>query len=66
MSTSTIDLQPSRVELELLLRAAVLAASPAEHGREQGRRMTRTLQSALVSVAALVTAYDLTLLAGAV
>lgn len=61
IETSTV----SRVELELALRAAVLQASPAAHGRERARRATRTLVTGLASLAGAVAAYDLLLLAGA-
>ena len=66
MTSMTIDTDtPSRVELELALRAAVLQASPREHGRERARRTTRSLVTGLASVAAAVAAFDLFLLAGA-
>ena len=62
----TIDSStPSRVELELALRAAVLQASPAQHGRERAARATRTLVTGLASVAGAVAAFDLFLLLGA-
>lgn len=38
MSTTTYESGPSRVEVELLLRAAARVATPVEHGREQARR----------------------------
>ena len=56
---------PSRVELELALRAAVLQASPVEHGRERARRATRTLVAGLASVAGAVAVFDLFLLVAA-
>ena len=65
MTTTTYDAGPSRAELELLLRAAVLAASPQEHGRERARRATGSLLKGLALVAATVAAYDLALLVGA-
>lgn len=65
MTTTTYDAGPSRPELEMLLRAAVLAASPQEHGREQARRTTGSLLKGLALVAAVLAAYDLALLVGA-
>ena len=65
MTTTTYETGPSRVELELSMRAAVLAASPREHGRERARRTTRSLTVGLVSVAGLVALYDVAILAAA-
>lgn len=65
MTSMTIDTgTPSRVELELALRAAALQASPHEHehGRERARCATRTLMTALASVAGAVGGFDLFLL----
>jgi hypothetical protein len=55
---------PSRVELELLMRAAARAATPQEHGREQARRARGNMVRGLTTVATAVAAYDLSLLAG--
>lgn len=65
MATISIQNEPSRVELELALRAAVLQASPREHGRERARRTTDLLLRGLLGVACLVGAWDLLLLASA-
>jgi hypothetical protein len=61
MNTATYE-GPSRVELELLMRAAASAASPQEHGREQARRATGNIVRGLAAVATAVAAYDLSLL----
>jgi hypothetical protein len=63
MSTATCQ-GPSRVELELLMRAAARAASPQEHGREQARRTQGKMVRGLTAVATAVAAYDLSLLLG--
>lgn len=62
MTTVTLPAPPSRVELELMLRAAVLEASPQEHGRQQAGRVTRSLVRSLCALAGAVGVYDLALL----
>ncbi len=63
VATMTIESStPSRVELELALRAAVLQASPSEHGRERARRATHALVNGLASLAGVVAVFDLFLL----
>lgn len=64
MTTTTYD-GPSRVELELLLRAAAMG-SPRDHGQEQARRRTGSLLTGLSLCAAAVAALDVSLLVGAV
>jgi hypothetical protein len=64
MSPTTLA-APSRVELDLMLRAALLQASPAEVGRQRARRISHGAVLGLASLAALVTTYDLALLLGA-
>lgn len=66
MTTTTYEGGPSRPELEMLLRAAARAATPVEHGREQGRRVTRSMLTGLALLAGTVALYDLTLLVGGV
>ena len=63
MTTTTYE-GPSRVELELLLRAAVMGA-PAAHGRELARKRTSALLRGLATLAATVAAYDVGLLVSA-
>jgi hypothetical protein len=63
MSTATHE-GPSRVELELLMRAAMRAASPQEHGREQARRTKGNMVRGLTALATAVGGYDLSLLVG--
>lgn len=65
MTTTTLERGPARAELELALRAAVLAASPREHGRERAVRATRTLTVGLATAATAVAGLDLVLLVGA-
>lgn len=64
MTTTTLDVPPSRAELHLAMRAAVLSASPREHGRQQARRVSTRLAGAIGGLAAVVGGYDLLLLAG--
>ena len=64
MTTMTLGDGPSRVELELALRAAVLQAGPGEVGRERACRTTSRLTTSLSAVAALVALLDVALLAG--
>jgi hypothetical protein len=63
MSTTTHEAGPSRAELEMLMRAAVRAATPREHGRQQARRATGRLVAFLMMAAGTVGCYDLALLA---
>jgi hypothetical protein len=53
------------VELDLMLRAALLQASPAEAGRQRARQISHGVVRGLASLAALITAYDVALLLGA-
>lgn len=64
MRTTTLHAGPSRVELELLMRAAARAASPVEQGQQQARRVTSSLVGSLTAVAGTVLLYDVTLLLG--
>ena len=63
MTATTYRAEPSRVELELALRAALLHA-PRENGRERARRVTDRLTAALAATAGVVAAFDLLLLLG--
>lgn len=65
MTTITESAAVSRVELELALRAAVLQASPAEHGRERARGVEGVLVRGLGVLAGVVTVVDLRLLLAA-
>lgn len=65
MATISINGELSRAELELALRAAVLQASPREHGRERARRTTDLMLRGLLGVAGAVGLLDLLLLTGA-
>ena len=66
MTTTTLPLEPSRAELQMMLRAAVLDASAREHGREQATRVTGSVTKGLGVLATAVGLYDLALLAGIV
>ena len=64
MTTMTLGSEPSRVELELALRAALLQAGPREVGRERAQRATARLVAFLSTTAALVALLDVALLLG--
>ena len=66
MPTTTLPAPVSRAELELLLRAAVLEASPRQHGQERARRVTTRLAGRLAALAAAIAAFDVLLLVSAV
>lgn len=65
MTTMSLGTDPSRVELELALRAAVLQAGPREVGRERARRTTSRLVGGLSTVAGLLALLDIALLLAA-
>jgi hypothetical protein len=64
VSTYELEGEPTPAELQLLLRAALLEASPQEHGRARARQALGRLTGGLLMTAAAVAAYDLTLVAG--
>lgn len=64
MTTTTLPLEPSRAELQMMLRAAVLQASAREHGREQATRVTGSMTKGLGVLATVVGLYDVALLLG--
>lgn len=66
MTTTTLTLEPSRAELQMMLRAAVLQASAREHGREQATRVTGSVTKGLGVLAAVVGLFDVALLMGIV
>lgn len=66
MTTTTLTLEPSRAELQMMLRAAVLQASAREHGREQATRLTGSVTKGLGVLATVVGLYDLALVTGIV
>jgi hypothetical protein len=65
MTTPTLDCSPTRAELELLMRMAVLQAGTRNVGRERAARVTHRLSGRLAAVAAAVAVYDLGLLLSA-
>jgi hypothetical protein len=61
MTTMTHNVQPSRVELELALHAALLH-TPREIGRGRARRTTGRLTAGLAATAGVVAVCDVLLL----
>ena len=60
---STMHDGPARVELELLARAAIAAASlPRERGRDRAARVTGRLVTVLAGLAGTISTYDVGLL----
>lgn len=64
MSTTTYFAVASRVELELLMRAAARAAEPVEHGQQQALRVTSPVVASLAAAPGTVLLDDITRLLG--
>ena len=62
MTTTTLPDAVSGAELDLMLRAAVLQASPRQAGRERAERALQTTVRRAGALAATIAAYDLALL----